>query len=172
MRYSTTYGGFEIESCPAQPQLALCHSFFVLDGYRGKGNGTHLKQHQLDILQAELYDYAICTVVGNNIRQIKILNAAGWTSLATFYSRRLGTHVHICGIHIKSNVHPQHSEQKPAPGELMKKATASAASTQQSNGRTRTLLLQAQAMDEAWTLQKIIENSIELGKQLAKENAK
>lgn len=29
MRFATQYGAYEIESVPSQPQVAICHGFFV-----------------------------------------------------------------------------------------------------------------------------------------------
>lgn len=37
MRFSTPHGSYEIQSMPSQPQLAICHGFFVPVHLRCKG---------------------------------------------------------------------------------------------------------------------------------------
>lgn len=79
-RFATTYGAFEIESLPSQPQVAVCHAFFVRQNMRGQGHGHNLKAYQADALESLNYDYALCTCKGENAAQQKVLADAGWKS--------------------------------------------------------------------------------------------
>lgn len=100
MRYAADIGGYEIDSLPSQVQVAVCHGFFVEQKYRGKGYARILKQMQ-GVKLAELsYDFAICTVAGDNLIQQKVLMAAGWDRLAAFKNRRTGGTTEIWGREI------------------------------------------------------------------------
>lgn len=98
MRLTTSYGSYEIEPMPGQPQIALCHSFFIIERARGQGHGHALKRHQTAVLMQQHYDYAICTVASTNIRQHQVLRKAGWTLLSAFRNQRLGGETVIYGF--------------------------------------------------------------------------
>ncbi len=65
-RYAHPEGAYEIDTIPAQPQIAHCQGFFVLADLRGKGNGHVLKRHQMARLASKHYDYATATVDAGN----------------------------------------------------------------------------------------------------------
>lgn len=88
MRISTIHGACEIDSLPGQSQIAICHSLFVSGHARGKGAGHLLKRKQIKELYRLQYDYAMCTVAGDNERQKRILTQAGWKILVEFSNRR------------------------------------------------------------------------------------
>lgn len=96
-RFATTYGAFEIESLPSQPQVAVCHAFFVRQDMRGKGYGHNLKAYQAKALESLNYDYAICTCKGENAAQQKVLADAGWKHLDTFINSNTGGAVQVWG---------------------------------------------------------------------------
>lgn len=89
-RYTFPYGAFNIEPMPGQPQIALCHSFFVPAHLRGQGNGNRLKAAQNRLLIDNHYDLVICTVAHDNVRQRAVLKAAGWVMVTGFENSRLG----------------------------------------------------------------------------------
>lgn len=91
-RYAYLEGAFEIDTIPAQPQIAHCHGFFVVADRRGHGNAHVLKQHQMDRLVAEHYDYATATVDASNEAQKRVLTKAGFRRLDTF------TNSKTCGV--------------------------------------------------------------------------
>lgn len=88
MRYHHSAGAYEITTLPGQPQVAICHSFFVRHGQRGHGKGHEIKAQQRHTLQALHYDYALCSVSANNHAQKAILTQGGWTKLAEFHNHR------------------------------------------------------------------------------------
>jgi len=89
-RHSTGYGAYIIEPMPSQPQMALCHGFFVKHDMRGAGRGHELKAAQNAQLDADGYDYAICTVDKSNEFQQRVLQKAGWERLAAFPNTKTG----------------------------------------------------------------------------------
>lgn len=89
-RYALAHGAFHIESMPSQPQLALCHGFYVKHDRRGQGLGHQLKRHQEGMLDDLGFDYAICTVDGSNETQQKVLRAGGWVKLTDFVNTKTG----------------------------------------------------------------------------------
>ncbi|ATE60139.1 hypothetical protein [Thauera sinica] len=100
MRLTTSYGSYEIEPMPGQPQIALCHSFFIVEHARGQGRASALKRHQNDVLVQQHYDLAICTVASTNTRQHSVLSKAGWVPLMTFTNSRLGGETLIYGFDV------------------------------------------------------------------------
>lgn len=101
MKFSTAYGAFEIDSMPGQPQVALCHSFFVPESHRGQGFAHALKQDQIRVLLGQQYDFAICTVAAGNDRQVAVLERAGWRVLMDgFCNSRLGGQTLIFGFDV------------------------------------------------------------------------
>jgi ribosomal protein S18 acetylase RimI-like enzyme len=96
-RYHSEFGAFAIDPVPGQPQLAHCHSFFVVPEGRGKGIGTQMKLKQMEQLEAELYDYATCTVDAANTAQKRVLEKTGWKRLAVFDNRRTGGKTELWG---------------------------------------------------------------------------
>lgn len=101
MRVSTPQGCYEIESMPSQPQLAICHGFFVPVHLRGKGLANKLKQIQAQTLAHLGYDYATCTVCSSNSAQKQVLHNAGWRMLASFRSSKTGEPVELWGWTVK-----------------------------------------------------------------------
>lgn len=95
MRFNFTYGGFDIDTMPGQPQVALCHSFFVRPGYRGLGCGKELKKDQAEELKKLGYDLAIATVAGDNERMKRIMETSGWKLKEGFLNTRAGGHTHV-----------------------------------------------------------------------------
>lgn len=96
-RYGYPPGAYNIEPMPSQPQLALCHGFFVQEGKRGQGLAHLLKGYQNAELEIQQYDYAICTVSQFNTAQQKVLAAAGWVKLTSFRNRRQAENTEIWG---------------------------------------------------------------------------
>lgn len=99
-RYAVGHTAFEIDSLPSQPQVAICHGFFVAPASRGKGIAHQGKKAQAEILKGLAYDYAICTVLADNQAQKRVLERAGWECIAEFYSARQDAHVDIWGHEI------------------------------------------------------------------------
>jgi len=96
-RYADAHGAYHIEYMPSQPQLALCHGFYIKTTDRGQGLGHSLKrlqERQLDLLG---FDYAICTVDGANDKQQRVLTAGGWTKLTEFHNTKTGGPTQIWG---------------------------------------------------------------------------
>ena len=89
-RHAYPIGVFCIDTLPNQPQIAHCHSFFVKADQRGQGHGHTLKMRQKAALRAGEFDYATCTVDGENVRQKAVLTHAGWAKLAEFKNSRTG----------------------------------------------------------------------------------
>lgn len=97
MRISTHHGACEIDSLPGQSQIAICHSFFIANFKRGNGKGHQLKFKQMKALYRAQYDYALCTVAGDNERQKHVLSKSRWKKLAEFANRRSGGVTEIWG---------------------------------------------------------------------------
>ena len=100
-RYAMTFGAYEIDSVPGQPQIAHCHGFFIAHDQRGKGLAHQLKQDQNSQLRAECYDFATCTVDGANIAQQNVLNKAGWYKMSEFKNSKTGGVTFIYGYNVK-----------------------------------------------------------------------
>lgn len=100
MRFAHNSGAYHIEPAPSQPQLAHCHGFYVDHDKRRQGLGSVLKAQQMRTLSQLGYDFAICTVDGQNQAQITILQQAGWNVLAEFDNRKTGgiTQVWGCAV--------------------------------------------------------------------------
>ena len=90
MRFATHVGAYEIDSVPSQPQVAHCHSFFVHVHKRGQGFGGLLKREQCRVLAEQGFDFATCTTAGDNVRQHRVLEAAGWQRLSEFSNNHSG----------------------------------------------------------------------------------
>ena len=96
-RYAHLEGAYEIDTIPAQPQIAHCHGFFVVAERRGFGNAHVLKRHQLERLAAEHYDYATATVDASNAAQKRVLTKAGFRWLDTFANTKTGSNTELWG---------------------------------------------------------------------------
>lgn len=96
-RHATPYGAFEIDSMPSQPQIGLCHGFFVDVDKRGQGLARHLKQAQFDALATGKYDYGMCTCDASNTAQQAVLKRAGWYLLDEFSNRKTGGTTQVWG---------------------------------------------------------------------------
>ena len=99
-RYSTGYGCYEITPTPGQPQVAHCHGFFVRYDRRGQGLAHQLKADQNRQLKCEGYDFATCTVDGENHNQQKVLKKAGWHKISEFQNSKTGGVTLIYGYNI------------------------------------------------------------------------
>lgn len=97
MRTATPYGAFIIVPFPSQPQIGICHGFFVPVEKRGKGHAHILKDQQAMALSEQAYDYGICTVDGANEAQKKVLAHAKWKKLDEFKNARTGGMTEIWG---------------------------------------------------------------------------
>lgn len=99
-RYAILDGAYEIDTIPAQPQIAHCHGFFVVAERRGLGRAHVLKRHQMERLAAEHYDYATATVDASNAAQKRVLTKAGFRWLDTFANTKTGSNTELWGRHI------------------------------------------------------------------------
>lgn len=99
-RHTTFAGTFQVDSMPQQPQLALCHGFFVPLRQRGRKFAHQLKKQQMQFLDGENFDYALCTVDGANAAQLAVLTKAGWQQLAEFANTRTGGRTQIWGAKV------------------------------------------------------------------------
>lgn len=90
MRYAMPSGCFEIDSLPSQVQVAVCHGFYVYEGLRGHGLAKTLHKQQISKLCELGYDYAMCTVTGDNPAQSKAIADAGWELMSEFKNTRKG----------------------------------------------------------------------------------
>lgn len=97
MKFSSPYGAFLIEPFPSQPQVGICHGFFVPVAQRGRGHGHILKDQQALELSRQSYDYGICTVDSANAAQQRVLKRAGWKMLDEFTNARTGGKTQIWG---------------------------------------------------------------------------
>lgn len=97
MRHTTIYGTYAVDQMPQQPQLALCHGFFVPTRQRGRGFAHRLKDQQMGLLRADNFDFAICTCDSSNAAQQAVLTKAGWSKLAEFNNTRTGGKTEIWG---------------------------------------------------------------------------
>lgn len=100
-RYATPYGAYEIDSVPGQSQIAHCHSLFVKREHRGKGHGTALKAHQMNVLRELGYNYATCTIDAQNDRQRAVLEKAGWVHLSNISNSRTDGITQLWGWSVK-----------------------------------------------------------------------
>lgn len=104
-RFAFPIGAFCIDALPNQPQLAHCHSFFVPAHMRGRGHAQQLKQLQCEALREQGFDFATCTTAGDNIRQHKVLERAGWQRLATFENQISGGTTVLWGWKVLKDAH-------------------------------------------------------------------
>lgn len=102
MRHSSVYGTFCIDAMPGQPQVGLCHGFFVPVKNRGKGFANKLKHQQAQALKADNFDFGLCTVDAPNAVQQHVLEKAGWSCLAEFSNSRTGGRTQVWGVGVES----------------------------------------------------------------------
>lgn len=103
-RHAIAVGVYCIDAIPNQPQVAHCHSFFIHEQHRGKGYAIELKRHQMNTLRELGFNFATCTTAGNNERQHRVLEAAGWKRLAEFRNTRDGAATVMWGWEVKPAV--------------------------------------------------------------------
>jgi RimJ/RimL family protein N-acetyltransferase len=96
-RYATPFGSYHIEPMTSQPNVALCHGFFIHHTMRGRRLAHALKAHQNAQLRSEGYNYAVCTCDGANVAQHAVLAAAGWVKTGEFTSSKTGGLVLVYG---------------------------------------------------------------------------
>jgi L-amino acid N-acyltransferase YncA len=97
-RIATEYGAFEFESLPNQTQVAVTHSMFIEIDMRGQGLGRQLKRLQIQTLKSLKYDYALCTVDGQNEVQQTLLRSLGGEMLKQFSNSKTGGTTQIWGF--------------------------------------------------------------------------
>lgn len=77
-------GAYCIDAIPNQPQVAHCHSFFIHAHHRGHGHAERMKRDQCQKLYELGFNFATCTTVATNTRQIRVLERCGWVPLTKF----------------------------------------------------------------------------------------
>jgi GNAT superfamily N-acetyltransferase len=97
VRFAKPEGVYHIDEIPSQVQVAACHGFYVREGLRGQGLAKRLHVQQIMDMELLGYDYALCTVTGDNIPQRKALEATGWKKLDEFYNTRASQLTQIWG---------------------------------------------------------------------------
>jgi len=102
MRFGTDIGCFEIDTMPSQVQVAICHGFFLYEHKRGQGLAAVLHVQQLTRLIEQGYDFAICTVSGENPAQSRAIEKAGWTLVHTFYNARQSTQSQVWTVDLNA----------------------------------------------------------------------
>jgi hypothetical protein len=100
VRFATSSGFYELNPFPGCNQIVVSNHSFIKPHLRGQGKGHYEHQLRLSKMYQMGYDYAICTVVGCNEAQIRILKKNGWTNLDTFQNRETGNTIQIWGRHI------------------------------------------------------------------------
>ncbi len=101
MRYANKHGHYELNNFPCCAQIVVLNHSFVDPAHRGEGLGTKYHKKRLNQIEKLGYDYSMCTVVDGNVPQIKILEAAGWKRLDTFFNRETEKVVHVYGRHVR-----------------------------------------------------------------------
>lgn len=101
MRYATTYGAFQIDPVPAQPQIGHCHGFFVTPAFRGQGKAVELKKEQATQLKLNHYDFATATVDSANLAMKKVMEKSGWFLLTSFKNSKTGGSTELWGLHVQ-----------------------------------------------------------------------
>lgn len=97
-RYTVSgHSFYSLTPLPGSSQIVVSHSAFTAESYRGKGHGKEAHQERLAHIRSLGYDYALCTVVADNVAQMSILRKAGWRLLATFVSSSSGNTINIMG---------------------------------------------------------------------------
>lgn len=99
-RITTRYGAFAMTSLPGQPQVSVCHDFFIREDERGQGLSRQLKLRQCAELRLKNYDFGICTVAESNTRQKRTLERTGWIRLAAFRNRRQSEITEVWGYDV------------------------------------------------------------------------
>lgn len=102
MRFSSDIGVFEIESMPNQGQVAICFGFYVYELMRRQGFAKDLHEMQIIQLKKYGYDYAICTVAGDNPAQSRSIANAGWRMTNEFYNTRTGIKTQVWEIDLST----------------------------------------------------------------------
>lgn len=86
MRFGDGLGAYELDELPGCPQVAVSHAVFIRPFARGHGYGKAQHTARLKKLSELGFDYVICTVRSDNIREIDILTRNQWKPLAQFMS--------------------------------------------------------------------------------------
>lgn len=93
----------ELTTLPGCSQVVVSHGVYVPKGERGKGLGLEANVARLAYAFGDLgYDYMLCTVRGDNLPQIRIMNKVGWKKLAEFTSSNTGHLILLYGIGVDS----------------------------------------------------------------------
>lgn len=71
----------DISALPGHPHIAVVHSAYVLPDQRGKGVGMAAHRDRLRWMAQHGYVMALCTVMGDNKKQLYILEKNGWKEL-------------------------------------------------------------------------------------------
>lgn len=80
--------------------IAVSTQAHVVEFWRNKGLGTVLNQVRQDIARADGYSLLLCTDVGSNTYQRKILAHNGWRDLTSFINRRTKNEVFVSAINL------------------------------------------------------------------------
>ena len=97
MRFANAQGFYELNPFPGCNQIVVSNHSFVHPDKRGGGVGTKEHTYRLMHIKELGYDYAICTVRENNIKQIKILQRHDWKQLDKFFNKETEHTVLIFG---------------------------------------------------------------------------
>ena len=94
----------EISDLPGCPQIAVSHYVFLREGQKGKGQGQRAHRDRLQLMKEAGYDYALCTVIGQNAVERHILEKHGWKPLDSFSSTKTQNSVELWGKPLKDYV--------------------------------------------------------------------
>lgn len=95
MRYSNSFGFWEINPFPGSNQICVFNHAFVYPQFRGKGYGKVLHGERLFQARELGYDLAMCTCKMDNVPQVKILSYFKWSPTTSFTSTETGNVITI-----------------------------------------------------------------------------
>ena len=97
MRFADRYGFYELNPFPGCNQICVSNHAFIHRGYRGEGRGQI--QHQQRLVKAkELgYNFIVCTVKTDNVKEKHILEKYGWQRMACFFNTETENEIEIWG---------------------------------------------------------------------------
>lgn len=82
MRFHNQNGHYELHSLPGCNQLVVSNHVFIKPDRRGLGLGTLEAHDRIQLAKDMGYDYMICTVVQDNVPQLRIMEKLAWVKLA------------------------------------------------------------------------------------------
>lgn len=95
MRLASKHQFYEVDSLPGCTQMAVSHSLFTPDKYRGKGLGKRGMLARLKQIEGLGYDCVMCTTSMSNKAQTFILMWTGWIIVHRFTSTKTGNVVSV-----------------------------------------------------------------------------